>query len=384
MKRSTVIVSTTCLGLLVACAADPPRVTTRWAEKARRVKSEATGSADAEHARAAYGPADDRDEDDLEDLNGETDLGEVVIKLGKGTWLLEEPALLAGATSVTIEGEGAHASRFELQTESAGALMIVDAPKVTLRGVTIIGGNGGGITLKSCPDVVVEDVCFAGARFGLELIGSTASVGTSIFAGCERGVALSKDAKVKVRECAFVECFKGIEGDGEIDVESSAFVDGHHAIDMRLDRKDRLESVLVAGETQTTWNGKPGTLTAAMMNEAGLAKLPDRRPHREINRIDEFPDGLREGAPPGFDLAGVHLAILRADSRHFDDPAKKVRELALERAELHASAARESLTRGDLARARTAAWIALRYCGPGPLADDVPEAVREVAELAVP
>lgn len=384
MKRSTLLVTTTCLGLLVACSADPPRVATRWAERARGVRSGATGKGAPQPAQATYGPADDRDEDDLEDLHEEDDLGEVVIKLGKGTWTLEEPVLLRGATAVTIEGEGSHATRFELQTETAGSLMVVGAPKVTLRGVTIIGGNGGGITLKECPDVTVEDVCFAGARFGLELVGSTASVGTSLFAGCERGLALSKDAKVTVRESLFLECFKGIEGDGELDLEAAAFVDGHHAIDMRLDRKDRLVSVLLAGETQTSWDGKPGHLRAIMMNASELARLDDRRAHRELVRIEEFPDALREGAPPGFDLAGVHLAILRSGARAKDDPAAKVREEALERAELHAGAARESLRRGDVGRARTAAWVALRYCGPGPLADDVPEAVREVAELAIP
>lgn len=384
MKKSTLLLSATCLGLLVACSADPPRVGTRWAEKARRVRSEATGTGDARTATAEWGPAADREHDDLEDLHGEVDLDEVVIKLGKGTWLLEEPVLLSDATSVTIEGEGAHVTRFELQTESAGALMIAGAQKVTLKNLTIIGGNGGGLTLKNCPVVEVDGVAFAGARFGLELIGSTAHVNTSLFAGCERGIALEKDARVTVRESAFVECFKGIEGDGTIDVESAAFVDGHHAIDMTLDRKDRLSSVLLAGETQTSWKGKPGELRAAIMNAAALGQLEDRRPHREIVRIDEFPDSLREGAPPGFDLAGVHLAYLRALARGFDDPARKVREQALERAERHAIAARESLRRSDLGRARTAAAVALRYCGPGPLAEDVPEAVREVAELAVP
>lgn len=384
MKKSTLLLSMTCLGLLVACSADPPRVTTRWASDARKVRSEATGAEAPLTATAEWGPADDRETDDLGDLHEQEDLNEVVIKLGKGTWLLEEPVLLNGATSVTIEGDGAHVTRFELQTESAGALMIVEAKKVTLKNLTIVGGNGGGLTLKGCPDVVVDDVVFAGARFGLELIGSTASVSTSLFAGCERGIALEKDAKVTVRESLFLECFKGIEGDGEIDVESAAFVEGHHAIDMQLDRKDRLSSVLLAGETQTSWKGKPGELTAAIMNAASLGELADPRPHREIVRIDEFPDSLREGAPPGFDLAGVHLAILRSGARGFDDPAMKVREIALERAELHAIAARESLRRNDLGHARTAAWVALRYCGPGPLADDVPEAVREVAELAIP
>lgn len=387
MSRNTLLASAA-LGLLVAvagCSAPPPRVATLWAEKARRVKSSSLGTGEVQSPRAEYGPADDRDDDDLADLHEEEALGDVIVKLGRGVFVLDSQVLLRGASSVMIEGEGPHRSRLELDTETLGSLLIDGAPSVTLRGLTVVGYTGGGIALRDCPDVRVEDVHFAGASFGLELVGSTATVGTSVFAGCKQGVALKDGARLTVRETAFVDCWQALAGEGAVEVLSCAFVDNRDAIDVRLGRSDALSSVLFAGQTQqTAWKGKPGVLRALLMPAGDLARLDDRTPHRELVMRDEFPDALREGVPPGFDLAGVHLALLRAESRGKKDPPSFVRDEALERADLHAEAARAAARHGDMDRARAAAHEAVRYCGPGPLAADVPEAVREVSALATP
>ncbi|MCO5169135.1 MAG: hypothetical protein M9894_22560 [Planctomycetes bacterium] len=374
------------LGLVAhGCSAPPPRLNTTWAQRARGVQSEALGREEPRPPVAEWGRGGDREEDELTCLDEARDPGDVVVRLGRGRWLLEERVLLRGATSVVIEGEGPHRTRLELDTKTVGALMVEGAPRVELRGLTVVGLSGGGVTFKDCPDVVVEDVHFVGARFGLELVGSTADVGTSVFAGCERGLSLRQDARVVVRESAFVDCWQGIAGEGALEATACAFVDNHRdAIDVRLGRRDALASILFAGERQRAWRGTPGSVRALLMPIGELTRLDDRRPHRELVRREEFPDALREGVPPGFDLAGVHLALLRAEERGKKDPPRRVREEALDRAEQHARAARDALRAGDVERARAAAQTALRYCGPGPLGDDVSEVVREVAELATP
>lgn len=374
-------------GLLVVGAAcsTPPRVATKWADRARSVRSSALGASDVMTPRAEYGPPDDRDDARLASLDREDDLGEVAVKLGRGVYRLDSQVLLRRPDAVVIEGEGPHRTRLELDTETLGSILVDGAPRVELRGLTVVGYTGGGLAFRDCPDVRVEDVHFAGASFGLQLISSTATVGTSVFAGCKAGVLLERDARLTVRETAFVDCWQALAGEGRVEVSSCAFVDNHDAIALRLGKDDALSSVLFAGETQqAAWRGKPGVQRALIMPAGDLARLDDRRAHREIVMRDEFPDAMREGLPPGFDLAGVHLALLRAENRGKGDPPRKVREEALERAELHAEAAREAARKGDMERARAAAHEAVRYCGPGPLADDVPEAVREVSALATP
>lgn len=385
MTRSALLSFASALLVVGAACSTPPRLTTVWAERARNVRSSALGKGDVQTPRAAFGPASARDEDDLIDLHEEQGLGDVVVRLGRGVFVLDEQVLLKGASSVVIEGQGSHRTRLELDTETLGSLLIADAPRVELRGLTIVGYTGGGIALRDCPDVRVEDVHFAGSRLGLELVGSTATVGTSVFAGCERGVALKAGAKLVVRESAFVDCWQALAGEGQVEVASCAFVANHDAIDLRLGKADVLQSLLFVGQTQqTAWKGKPGVLRALLMPAGDLARLDDRRAHREVVMRDEFPDALREGVPPGFDLAGVHLALLRAEARGKADPPKVVREEALGRADLHAKAASQAARAGDFSRARAAASEAVRYCGPGALADDVSEEVREVSSLATP
>lgn len=389
MRASTTclltVLGSLALGLAAAGCAHPPRLTTAWAERARNVRSAALGDADIEPVRAEYGPLDDRDDAKLTSLDGDDaeDLREVTVKLGTGTFTLDAPVHLRGVP-VTIEGEGPHKTRLELDTESLGALLISGAPRVELRGLTVVGYTGGGIGLKDCPDVRVEDVHFAGSRYGLDLIGSIATVGSSLFAGCEKGLALSEGARIEVRETVFAQCWKAISGRGGIDVSACAFIDNHDAIDARVDRDTSIESCMFAGEKQQLgWVGRPGLMKALLLPQTALGVVDDRRNHREVHHRDEFPDALPEGFPAGFDLAGVHLAILRAEARGQKDPDREVRDAAIDRAELHAGAARDFVRKGDLARAREAARIAVRYCGPGPFGEDVPEAVREVAELGL-
>lgn len=361
-----------------------PAVMTRWAISARGVISKATPheeGEDGEKVRAEWGPSDDRDDGKLTSLDDEEEPGDVVVDLGPGVFLLDERVRLQGGT-LTIKGAGPEKTRLELATETSGALVCVRPTKVRLQGLTIVGTASGGIGIKGCPDVRADDVHFVAMRYGMDLDGSTARVTSCVFAGCERGLQL-KDATAIVRETAFMECWDGLVGSGRVDLESCAFVEGRDAIDVQLARDSSIVSCLVVGDhLQPGFKGTPKQHRSNLLPASSIPNDEKDR-HRPIATVEEFPDGLRQGLPPGFDVVAVHLALLRSGARGNDDPAKALQEARATQAESHAQAAQSELKRGALEAAREEALLALRYWGSAPLTE-APEAVGQVADLARP
>jgi hypothetical protein len=366
---------------LGACQGEPPRVGTSWANEARAVMSPATPGGEELPIYASYGPEAEREP--LSSLDGEEDVGEVVVRLGEGIYRLRSPVLLHRAEAFVLQGAGPHKTRIELDTETRGSLMLVAPGRVELRDVTLVGYSGGGVRIKGCSDVVVENVHFAGLRFGLDLETSTASVGTSVFAGCQQGV-LTQSGSLRVQSSMFASCWVGIDGRGAIEVTSSAFVENRDAIKARLDARSRILECLFAGEEQSLgWSGRPQTAARNLVHEMEIGKRVGRGTNRAILHAEEFPDALRQGAPPGFDVVPVHMAIERANLRGEKDPPLELQDVAVERSVKLAEACKVAALRGDMERAKQAAEQALAYLSAtGVSLDDAPESVKRIAALA--
>lgn len=363
-----------------------PAVQTRWAVTARGVMSKATPTEEeqdhesAPRPTAEWGPPGDREDGWLTDVEEEQP-GDVVVNLGEGVFVLDQRVRIEGG-SLTIKGAGPDKTRLELWTETSGAIVSVRSKKVRLKGLTIVAMESGGIGIKGCGDVKADDVHFVAMRYGMDLDGSTARVTSCVFAGCEKGLQL-KDATVTVRETAFMDCWDGLVGSGKVDLESCAFVEGRDAVDVQLARDSSIVSCLVVGDhLQPGFKGKPRHHRSNLIPASSIPNDEKDR-HRPIATIEEFPDGLRQGLPPGFDVVAVHLALLRSGVRGADDPVKAFQEARATHAETHALAAQSELKRGALDAAREEALLALRYWGTAPLTD-APEAVGQVADLARP
>lgn len=365
--------------LALAGCQHPPRVPTTWANAARAVVSPDTPEDEVRAPTAEWGPAEDRERDALSSLDGEDDLGEVVVRLKAGVYVLERDVVLEGARSFVMKGEGPHKTRLHLDTDTLRSLSLEKVGKVELRGLTVAGYTGGGIFVKDCPEVVVEDVHFAGSQVGLGLASSTASVGTAVFAGCQTGISV-KDSQVELRESAFFDCWValGLEG-GALDVESCAFWSNHDVLRGTLDARSRIVGNAFAGQKQVLgWKGRP---KVASDNLAPGRDLGDRLglwTNRELRHPDDFPQGVIP--PEGFDLPAVHLALERARKRGESDPPARLRELARAQAEAFAVLCQQALRSRDLPTARQHARTALRYLGDTDLAE-APQAVIDIAEL---
>ncbi len=368
------------LALLALCGCQhPPRVPTTWANAARGVVSPDTPEDEVRTPTAEWGPAEEREHDGLSSLDGEEDLGEVVVRLKDGVYVLEHDVVLAGAKSFVLEGEGPHKTRLQLDTDTLRSLSLEKLERVELRGLTVAGYTGGGIFVKDCPDVVVEDVHFAGSQVGLGLESSTASVGTAVFAGCQTGIS-AEDGEVKLRESAFLDCWValGLKG-GAIDVESCAFWSNHDVVSGTLDARSRIVGSAFGGRKQVLgWKGRPKLASDNLAPGRDLGDRLGRWTNRELRHPDDFPQGVL--LPEDFDLPAVHLALERARKRGESDPPERLRELARAQAEAFAVLCQQALRARDLPTARRHARTALRYLGDTDLAE-APQPVIDIAEL---
>ncbi len=162
-----------CPALVEALEEDPPRVNAPWARDARAVQSPDTPDEETLTPMAEFGPASDRDTDDLCDLDHEEDLGRVLIDLQEGVFELEDQTTLKDALEVVLRGRGPHKTRLSLETSELRSLVIDGVKRVELRDLTVVAYEGGGIFLENCPNVLVENVHFAGSTYGLGVRAST-------------------------------------------------------------------------------------------------------------------------------------------------------------------------------------------------------------------
>jgi len=279
-----------------------------------------------------------------------------------------------------LRGDGPHRTRLELDTDSLRSLSLRKVGRVELRGLTIAAYTGGGVFVKDCPEVIVEDVHFAGARVGLGIEGSVARIGTSVFAGCQDGIRAS-DSEVTLREVAFQKCWRAVDAESTtLDVEACAFLDNRSVIGATLDGRSRFVGNLLAGREQDlAWEGRPGLAASNLAPARDVGDRLGSYTNRQLHTPEDFPD--QTPLPDGFDLVAVHLAELRAKQRGERDPPKALHELRRQRAEAYALRCQRTLRGRRLDLARDEARIALRYLGAVDLRD-APEAVVAVAELA--
>ena len=367
---------------LVACE-HPPIVDTTWASRARGVVSEATPREDQFDVMVDYGPPEDRERDPLVYLSEEEHLGVVEGKLRAGVYRLERPVLLPQIESLELRGEGPHKTRLELATDSRGSILITGAQRIVLRDMTLVGYTGGGLRIKGCPEVVVENVHFAGMRMGLELESSTAQVGSSVFDGCQQGL-ISQSGQLRVENSAFFDCWVGIDGRGPIQVANCVFVENREAIKARLDHGSSVTGSVFAGEKQSlAWTGRPGTASGNLVHEMEIGKRVGGRTNRPILQPEEFPDALRAGYPPEFDVVATIVAFERARLRGQSDPPQALKDLAIDRALKEADACKLASLRGDLADAKPYAIRALAFLrAVGIELQDAPDSVKAIAALA--
>lgn len=363
--------------LPLGCAGPQPRVQTRWAERARGTPAPETPRGEEPLEVMADYPGDDEPVA-LTSLAGEEQLGEVRVQLGTGVYRLSSPVTLRRSTFV-LEGEGPQFTRLELDTAGLEALELLACERVVLRDLTVVGLSGGGVRVEGCPDLTVERVHFVGARFGLFLESSTARVGTSVFAGCEWGIAQRAGA-VEVRETAFFDCWRALEGRGTFRVRDSAFEENRLAFDTTLDRSSSVVGCVFAGDLQDLgWRGQPGEASSNLVGLRDLGDRVGRQSNRELRHPAEFPERLVH-LPPEMDLPAVHLALERARGRGNACYAAHLDGVARRWAGRFAADSQQALRGGDLLLARRKAAIAMRYWGDRPH-DEAPRELAEVAAL---
>ncbi|MBL4849197.1 MAG: right-handed parallel beta-helix repeat-containing protein [Planctomycetes bacterium] len=359
-----------------------PLVDTNWAKSEFAVISRDTPSEELFDVEASYDDGDERDEDMLCDLGEDEDLGDVVVELSAGIYLMENAVLLKGAKTFTIKGAGPNKTRLVLDTESRNALKIVGAERVHIEGLTLAPYSSDGVTIYDCPDVTVTNVAFAGALFGLRLKDSVAVVTSSVFAGCQSGI-YAKSSAVEVREVCFTNCINAMRNlRGSFKVKDSYVYDNRNVIVGAVDRRTHLLGNLIFGTKQLLgWEGRPGLAANNLVHFRFLGNELGEETNRELERIDDFPDALL--LPPGLNVVAVELAQLRGDRRGESDPDGQMRDHRLDRADRMALACQEALRQKNVKRAKRLAKLSIQYLGEIPL-EDASDAVIAVSGLGKP
>lgn len=359
-----------------------PLLDTNWAKEEFAVISPDTPREDILDVEASYDDDGERDSDDLEDLDEEEGLGDVVIDLKAGIYLLENPVVISGARTVKITGAGAHKTRLVLNTETRNSFKIVGATSVEISGLTVAPFSADGITVEDCPSVDVTDVSFAGSLFGLRLRESTAVIGSSVFAGCQSGIYARK-SEVTLREVSFVRCQNALKGmRSGFKISDSYIYDNRTVIEGSVDRRTEVVGNLIFGDKQLLgWEGRPGLGAQNLVHFRFLGKELGEETNRELATIDGFPDGVV--LPPEFNVVAVHLAQERERRRGEANPPGQLEDLRLARADEMAVACQEALRRNDVERAQHLAKVSLRYLGELPL-ERASDAVVAISGLGNP
>lgn len=357
-----------------------PLLDTNWAKSQFAVISPDTPDDELYDVEATYDDGDERDDDMLCDLDEDDDLGDVVVELKAGIYLMESEVTLKGARSFTIKGAGPNKTRLVLNTESRNALKIVGAERVHISGLTLAPFSSDGISVYGCPDVQVENMSFAGALFGIRLRDSVATVSSSVFAGCQSGI-YARSSEVEVNEVYFADCINAMRSArSAFKVRDSYVYDNRNVIMGAVDRRTHVIGNLLFGPKQLLgWDGRPGLAADNLVHFRFLGSELGEETNRELQRIDDFPDAIV--LPPGFDVVAVELAQLRGERRAEADPDGILRDHRLERADRMAVACQEALRDERLPRAKRLAKLSLKYLGEIPL-EEASEAVVAISGLA--
>ncbi|HBP22814.1 MAG TPA: hypothetical protein DEA08_34165 [Planctomycetes bacterium] len=359
---------------------DPPRVNTSWANASRGVVSPDTPKESEDpDPIAEYDDGEERDTNELEDLDHDEDLGRVVIELGAGVYLLERAVTLWKPTSVVLRGKGPHKTRLLLDSDEKNSLRFYKPGSVRIEGLTVAAYGGDGIRVVGCDDVEVVQAHFAGSYHGLALEDSVAHVQSSVFAGCQRGI-FAKGSKLEIEQSAFADCWDAIRSrNSGFTIQNSVFLDNRNVLRGTIDGRTKLTSNLIFGERQELgWEGRPALAAHNLVHFRHLGEALGTKTNRELADIEHFPDHVLW--PTDFDVVAVHLALFTLQKRGESDPPSLVEELRRQRSEQLATAVQTALREEDLPAARRLAKLALQYLGPLPLSD-APTAVKEIADL---
>lgn len=356
-----------------------PLLNTSWAKSEFAVISPDTPKEELFEVEASYDDGDERDTNELDDLSEDENLGDVVVELKEGIYLMECDVLINGAKTFTMKGAGPNKTRVVLNTETRNSLKIVGAEKVHFSGFTMAPFSADGISVFECPEVEVENMSFAGALFGLRLRDSVATVSSSVFAGCQSGI-YARNTEVEVREVHFSNCVNAMRSvRSAFKVRDSYVYDNRNVIEGAVGRRTHLLGNLLFGRKQLLgWSGRPGVAAHNLVHFRFLGNELGEETNRELQRIDDFPDAVV--LPPELDVVAVELARLRGERRGDADPDGQLRDHRLDRADRMALACQEALRNEDLPRAKRLAKLALKYLGEIPL-DEASQAVVAVSGL---
>lgn len=359
---------------------DPPKVNTSWANANRGVISPDTPKENEDpDPIAEYDDGDERDTNELDDISHKEDLGDVVIELGPGVFLLEDSVTLWKPTSVVLRGQGPHKTRLLLDSDEKNALRFYKPGSVRIEGLTVAAYAGDGIRIVGCEEIEVVQAHFAGSYHGLALEDSVAHVQSSVFAGCQRGI-YAKGSKLEIEESAFADCWDAIRSrNSGFTIQTSVFLDNRNVLRGTVDGRTKLTSNLIFGDRQELgWKGRPGLAASNLVHFRHLGDALGTKTNRELADLEHFPDQVLW--PPDFDVVAVHLARFTLEKRGESDPPSLVEELRRQKSEQLATAVQKALREEDLPAARRLAKLALQYLGPLPL-KEAPTAVKEIADL---
>lgn len=356
-----------------------PMLDTSWAKSEFAVISPDTPKEELFDVDATYDDGDERDEDMLCDLSEDEDLGDVVVELKAGIYLIDSDILINGAKTFTMKGPGPSKTRVVLNNEARNSLKIVGAERVHLSGFTIAPFSADGVSIFDCPEVEVENMSFAGALFGLRLRDSVATVSSSVFAGCQSGI-YARNSEVEVREVHFSSCFNAMRSvRSAFKLKDSFVYDNRNVITGAVGRRTRIIGNLLFGQKQMLgWDGRPGLGVSNLVHFRFLGNELGEATNRELQTIRSFPDAVV--LPPDFNVVAVELAKLRGERRGDSDPDGQLRDHRLDRADRMALACQEALRNEDLPKAKRYAKLAMDYLGDIPL-DEASEAVVAISGL---
>jgi len=342
--------------VLLGCA-HPPRLD--W-DPANRNRDACNPGTPAKNESPLEGTLGEQ-RDDLPSLAEKAKPGDTIdVKLGPGIYVLEDAVVVKGAKLI-IRGPGADKTRIHLKTDDWRALTVDGCSSFEMRGVTVAGYTGGGIDVKNCPRVIVNECDFVGSRYGLELVDcGTAWVDSCVFAGCEKAITFERTHLV-LRGTAISECFNSIMGRGQLEASGCVLAGNPEGAGVSLRPGSTIRSCLFGRMEPLKVTGNPKVRSSLMFDDLydrfHVSEIDDNTVLRDI---ELFPDDV-DPIPRGCNMGAIHYALERLHNRLVKDPGDRIRDALETEAHKYADAARKALEAKDLRAARRLQSIAMDY-----------------------